>query len=471
MLLLLLLSFGCTNRYINKAYVSTHTDIRTLSLYPVTNRNIHIKDSTILDFIMKDFCVSKEKSISLLDSLINRNISSALHLYTDNIIISPCKINADSFSGVVDSTTISENDRRILKQLDINLPDKNTQSSSGCPADLVLYIQNMDLDINHEVKYIDSGTPYSSPHYFVFVAKNITFVMWDYKKNCIVSSGKINARSVTYRINQTISDSAKNVVNGQNNKESFWPFLIRSIGGRIADATPFSKNSVDSILNDEEWRTMKKIQFYHPQRDSGIIAGKLEAIYPQVTKSIDNIDSLLSNRDSVRLRLVISPNGKITQARLLDSIPIDSVTWAKMYKDISVSLCDSIANPDLFTIAVLTIRMVNTNDRVHIDFVTNTEMRTRASIYQTVNKESTGSLRNAYNRKLKAGMKIDGKITVKFAIDNNGKVMFCSIVSSTLNSSNFEKEIVTGIKAWKFDRIYSPGDICEVVYPFIFSRE
>ncbi len=469
-LFFLLLSFGCTNRYINKAYVTTDSDIRTLSFYPVSKNNIHIKDSTVLDFIMNDFGVSKERAVVILDSLINTYISSSLVLYTDNVIISPCKINANSFSATIDSTKISVNDFQKLKQLDISLPNKNTQSSLECPADLVLIIQNMELDINQEVKLNKSGSPYSVENYYAFVAKNIAFVIWDYKKNCIVCSGKVNSSATAFRQNQAIIDSTMNTeLRMLDNMHVFWPYMIRTIGAKIANTTPFSKHAIDSLINEDQWRTMKKVKLFHPQRDSAIIAGKLETIYPLVTKSIDNITTL-GNRDSVRLKLNISPNGTIAWAGLLDSIEIDSAARVKLNKDISVKICDSITDSYIVTSAILIIRRQNTKDRVHIESINNVEGRSRASIEQIVINKCAGSLRNAYNRRLRDGMNMEGKITTKFAIDDNGKVFYSTIVSSTMNHPNFEKEIMTLIKSWKFDRIYNPGDVTEAVYPFIFTR-
>jgi len=419
---------------------------------------------------MEDFNVSKERSAVFLDSLINNYIASSLVLYTDNVIISPCKNHADSFSGAVDSATISGNDRRKLKQLGINLPNNNTQLTSGCPADLVLLIQNMELDINHEVRLSRSGSPVPSENYYVLLAKDIAFVIWDYKKNCIVSSGKVNSSATAFRKNQVMIDSTKDTeLHGLDNMHVFWPYMIRAIGAKIANTTPFSKHAIDSIINEDQWRTMKKVKLFHPQRDSAIIAGKLEEMYPLVIKSIDNI-ATLGNRDSVRLKLNISPNGTIAWAGLLDSIEIDSVARVNLNKDISVKIFDSITDSYIVTSAILIIRRQNTKERVHIESINNVEGRSRASIEQVVNNKCAGSLRNAYNRRLRDGMNMEGKITAKFAIDDNGKVFYSTIVSSTMNHPNFEKEIMTLIKSWKFDRIYNPGDVTEAVYPFIFTR-
>jgi len=422
---------------------------------------------------MEDYGVSKKASIVILDSLINSSISRSLVLNTDNVIVSPCIIHSDSSLEEIDISNVSDKDRRILKRLGIVFPDENSLSSFGCSADLVLFIRSMELDINYDVKLSGLGTPVpvvTPQNRYEFVAEDVAFVIWDYRKNNIVCSGKIDASAFASRCSQIMTESAKKAgLKSCNNKESFWPFLLSSIGEGIAKATPFSKNSIDSIMNDEEWRRMKERQLVHPQRDSAIIASKLEAIYPQLAKVIDDIATSLGSRQSVQLGLTISPQGNIFSARMMDSIKIDSAATAKLNTDISGAICDSIANPKLFTIATIKIEMKNAKDRIRIVSVKNVELRSKAGIMRKVMKE-LANIRYAYNRRLRDGMDKDGKITVKFAINEYGKVVHSAIVSSTMNDLKLEQETVSIIKAWKFDRIYNPGDVCEVIYPFVFSR-
>ncbi len=95
--------------------------------------------------------------------------------------------------------------------------------------------------------------------------------------------------------------------------------------------------------------------------------------------------------------------------------------------------------------------------------------RSRASIMRVV-MQNLAALRYAYNKRLREKPGLKGRITVKFAIDEFGKVIFCSVVSSTMNDPPLEKTVVSKIKRWVFEKIDKPGDVTEVVYPFVFSQ-
>jgi TonB family protein len=95
--------------------------------------------------------------------------------------------------------------------------------------------------------------------------------------------------------------------------------------------------------------------------------------------------------------------------------------------------------------------------------------RSKASIMRVV-MQNLAALRYAYNRRLREKPGLKGRITVKFAIDEFGKVIFCSVVSSTMGDPPLEKTVVSKIKRWVFEKIDKPGDVTEVVYPFVFSQ-
>jgi len=96
--------------------------------------------------------------------------------------------------------------------------------------------------------------------------------------------------------------------------------------------------------------------------------------------------------------------------------------------------------------------------------------RSRANIMRVV-RQNTSSLQYAYTRRLASTPGLRGKITVKWAIDEFGKVLFCTVVSSTINDAQLEAEVVNKIKRWAFGRINKPGDVTEVVYPFVFNQQ
>ncbi len=95
--------------------------------------------------------------------------------------------------------------------------------------------------------------------------------------------------------------------------------------------------------------------------------------------------------------------------------------------------------------------------------------RSRASIMRVV-MQNLAALRYAYNKRLREKPGLKGKITCKFAIDEFGKVIFCEAVESTMADASLEAEIVDKVKRWVFEKIDKPGDVTEVVYPFVFSQ-
>jgi TonB family protein len=95
--------------------------------------------------------------------------------------------------------------------------------------------------------------------------------------------------------------------------------------------------------------------------------------------------------------------------------------------------------------------------------------RSRASIQRVV-MQNMAALRYAYNKRLREKPGLTGKITVKFAIDEFGRVIFAQIVESTMSDSELESTVVSRVKSWNFEKIDKPGDVTEVTYPFVFSN-
>jgi hypothetical protein len=95
--------------------------------------------------------------------------------------------------------------------------------------------------------------------------------------------------------------------------------------------------------------------------------------------------------------------------------------------------------------------------------------RSRAMIMRVVN-QNLAALRYAYNKRLREKPGLRGKITCKFAIDEFGKVIYCQVIETTMEDSELEADIVDKIKRWVFDKVDKPGDVTEIVYPFVFSQ-
>ena len=80
------------------------------------------------------------------------------------------------------------------------------------------------------------------------------------------------------------------------------------------------------------------------------------------------------------------------------------------------------------------------------------------------------NMRYAYNRRLAAENGLRGTITVKFAIDHYGLVIFTKVIASTVGDPLLEEAVRDQVASWKFAPVNKPGDVTEVIYPFIFSQ-
>jgi hypothetical protein len=94
--------------------------------------------------------------------------------------------------------------------------------------------------------------------------------------------------------------------------------------------------------------------------------------------------------------------------------------------------------------------------------------RSRKAIMSVV-MQNLHNLKDAYNKRLKSKPGFGGKLWVKYAIDEFGKVVYCEAIQDSLGDDSLKIQIVQIVKTWKFENIYKPGDITEVVYPFVFS--
>jgi hypothetical protein len=94
--------------------------------------------------------------------------------------------------------------------------------------------------------------------------------------------------------------------------------------------------------------------------------------------------------------------------------------------------------------------------------------RSKSEVVRVVMQNIT-ALRYAYNKRLREKPGLKGKITIRFAIDEFGNVIHCEVVASSMQDGDLERVVSGKIMRWKFEKIDKPGDITEIVYPFVFS--
>jgi TonB family protein len=81
------------------------------------------------------------------------------------------------------------------------------------------------------------------------------------------------------------------------------------------------------------------------------------------------------------------------------------------------------------------------------------------------------TVQNAYYGRLSGKPDWTGRITVRFAIGRDGKVLFAEVKESTMGDEEFENIVVDIIKTWTFTKKDRLGRISEIVYTFKFGAK
>ncbi len=92
--------------------------------------------------------------------------------------------------------------------------------------------------------------------------------------------------------------------------------------------------------------------------------------------------------------------------------------------------------------------------------------RDNGAINRIVNSHKT-SIRMSYEKFLKRNPSLGGKITVRFTISSDGRVINVQILENSTGSIGLENDIMRKVKMWRFEAI-PQGDVT-VTYPFIFA--
>lgn len=93
--------------------------------------------------------------------------------------------------------------------------------------------------------------------------------------------------------------------------------------------------------------------------------------------------------------------------------------------------------------------------------------RTEESLRKALT-ENMGRLQYIYNKFLKTNPEIGGKIEVEVAINADGAVATAVVLASEIAVDDFQREIITAIRRWRYD-VITQGQV-KVVYPIIFIK-
>lgn len=93
--------------------------------------------------------------------------------------------------------------------------------------------------------------------------------------------------------------------------------------------------------------------------------------------------------------------------------------------------------------------------------------RTEESLRQVLT-QNMGRLQYIYNKYLKTNPEIGGKVEVEVTINADGTVANAVVLSSEIALPDFQREIVSTIRRWKYEAI-TQGQV-KVVYPIVFVK-
>ncbi len=85
--------------------------------------------------------------------------------------------------------------------------------------------------------------------------------------------------------------------------------------------------------------------------------------------------------------------------------------------------------------------------------------------------DNSSELRYIYNRKLRSGAKLAGKVVVEIRISSDGSVSDARPIQSTMGDEQFEKDIAARIKLWHFKSVPDSLGELTVNFPFEFYEE
>jgi TonB family protein len=95
----------------------------------------------------------------------------------------------------------------------------------------------------------------------------------------------------------------------------------------------------------------------------------------------------------------------------------------------------------------------------------------RASHLKETIDGNAGQLRYLYNRRLRRGAAISGKLNVRMEIEADGKVGNVRVAGSTMGDPTFEKQVAAKVANWRFKPVPDSLGSITVTYPFEFHEE
>ncbi len=208
-----------------------------------------------------------------------------------------------------------------------------------------------------------------------------------------------------------------------------------------------------------------------PSRSYEIIKEGIKKLYPELMKALARISFVYNQRDTVSLKFYISPKGSIDLIGFWDKLELDTNVETGFDFLLYRQIIDSTYKTDKFTKVIVPSYLdekseVALSEDIKADYV---EIRLKDNILMMINLNKR-ELAKAYSKRWAQNPGLSGTVTTKFGIDEYGNVIYCKIINSTMNDPVFEQAIVDHVKTWKCGKINNPGDVTEIIYPFVFVQ-
>jgi TonB family protein len=95
----------------------------------------------------------------------------------------------------------------------------------------------------------------------------------------------------------------------------------------------------------------------------------------------------------------------------------------------------------------------------------------RPAYLKEIIDNNSQQLRYIYNKRLRSGIKISGRLLVEMAINPDGAIGNIRVVQSNIGDQTFENDVTERIKTWRFNQIPDSLGSLTVNYPFEFAEE
>lgn len=237
---------GCGAHYVNRSYEDRTFPRSSLFVCPVSTDDIHISDSTVIDFLKKDFQCRSDSCVKVLRGL----FYTSVRLQSDNHLAA---LRPECFSGSLDTfeAALKACPKKRAGLRNFKFPTEGMLSSFGISSRFLLILQHFDLSISRDVSVdVDMDGMYgrlfqaevtvTDNKRYEFDADNVQYLVWDRERKREVAHGNFDHSSSLGRCGQSPLADGK-----QCDNSVFWTFHLGELVGTALSHTPFGIHKID----------------------------------------------------------------------------------------------------------------------------------------------------------------------------------------------------------------------------------